>query len=47
MDNCNVIYKYTLSSYNMQQKGRHYTFNSYRNELGVIGGLAHKIYIIQ
>jgi len=33
MDNCNVVYNYTLSSYNMQQKGRNHTFNSYRNEL--------------
>jgi len=33
MDNCNAVYNYTLSSYNMQQKGRYYTNNSYRNEL--------------
>lgn len=29
----NFINNYTLSSYNMQQKGRYYAFNSYRNEL--------------
>lgn len=32
----NFINNYTLSSYNMQQKGRYYAFNSYRNELGAI-----------
>jgi len=32
----NSVYNYTLSSYNMQQKGRYHTFNSYKDELGEI-----------
>ena len=35
----NFTDNYTSSSYNIQQKGRYHTFNSYRNELSEIFGL--------